>query len=479
MNAINLQHIEYLTATGRFTNIFFLGIGGIGMSALARYCQNKGYNVSGYDRTSSRLTTELVTEGISVIYDERVEALPECFKDKQKTLVILTPAIPAEQPQLVYFREMGFYILKRAELLGIVTRKMKALCVAGTHGKTTTSTILAHLMYQSEVGGNAFLGGISNNYGTNLLTSNNSNYVTVEADEYDRSFHQLTPFVAIITSADPDHLDIYGSPEAYRESFEHFTSLIQKGGALIMKKGIPVTPRLQTGVKLYTYSATEPADFYADNIRVKAGNIYFDFHTPSNVLSDLKLGVPVWINIENSVAAMAVAWLNGVTEDEIRLGLASYTGIYRRFNIHVNNERIAYIDDYAHHPTEIKTSISSIRRLYPDRQVVGIFQPHLYTRTRDFADGFAAALSLLDKVILLPVYPARELPIEGVDSNMLLTRITSPVKTICEKAELCSTLPEYIENRPTVVVSLGAGDIDRLVESISRCLINLQPKPEN
>ena len=450
--------------------VYFLGIGGIGMSALARYYFSRGFRVLGYDHTASHLTHDLETEGMQITYSDDVDALSSLDIDPVHTLVVRTPAVPEDTAIYTYFRDNGYTILKRAEVLGMVTKQMKALCVAGTHGKTTTSTILAHLMYQSEIGTNAFLGGISNNYGTNILLQKDSNYVVVEADEYDRSFHHLTPYMSVITAVDPDHLDVYGTPEAYRESFEYYTSLIQS--ALIIKKGLNITPRLKQGAKLYTYSATEEADFYADNIRVDKGNIYFDFHTPTDSLLDLRLGVPVWVNIENSVAAMAVAWLNGVSKEELRLGLLSYSGVYRRFNIHVNNDRVAYVDDYAHHPTEIQTSIDSVRRLFPDRHFIGIFQPHLYTRTRDFVDDFARVLSTLDEVVLLPIYPARELPIPGVTSDMLLSKINCTKKALVEKADLVQFMQSKMlsETQPVVVMTIGAGDIDRLVPDLAKAL---------
>lgn len=455
------------------TNLFFLGIGGIGMSALARFFFAKGYRVVGYDRTPSPLTQELVKEGIGVIYDEEVEAVPEAFRQPAHTLVVRTPAVPEDQKQLVWFRANGFVVEKRSEVLGWVTRKMQALCVAGTHGKTTTSTMLAHLMYQSDIGCNAFLGGISNNYATNLLLSPDSNYVVVEADEFDRSFHRLSPYMTVITSADPDHLDVYGDAAGFREGFEYYTSLIRKGGALLLKKGVAITPRLQQGVRLYSYAGSwtdeqgGKPDFYADNIVVRNGDIYFDFQTPQERIENLKLGVPVWINIENSVAAMAIAWLNGVSANHLRLGLASYSGVYRRFNIHVRRQDLVYVDDYAHHPTELQAAIDSIRKVYPEKKLTGVFQPHLYTRTRDFADGFACVLSTLDEVILLPIYPAREQPIEGVTSEWLLSKITCKNKHIVEKADLVNTLRGRTKE---VILTLGAGDIDRLVPEITKAL---------
>lgn len=447
------------------TSIFFLGIGGIGMSALARFFRSKGYSVAGYDRAESPLTRALQTEGIGVVYQEEIDAIPEPYKDSIHTIVVRTPAVPEDQKQYVYFRENGFSIYKRAEILGYVTRQMRALCVAGTHGKTTTSTILAHLLYQSEINCNAFLGGISNNYGTNLLLSPESNNVVIEADEYDRSFHQLRPYMTIITAVDPDHLDVYGDADGFREGFEYYTSLIQRGGALIMKKGVNITPRLAEGVRWYSYAVGEEADFYADNIQVKNGEIHFDFHTPNEIIANLRLGVPAYINIENSVAALSVAWLNGVTANELRLGLASYSGVYRRFDVHVNTPDTVYIDDYAHHPTEIRASINSVRKLYPDRPLVGIFQPHLYTRTRDFADAFAEVLSTLDEVILLPIYPAREEPIAGVDSGMLLDKIHCEKKSLVEKDQLADALRG---RHNEVIMTIGAGDIDRLVPEITK-----------
>ncbi|MGB4577559.1 MAG: UDP-N-acetylmuramate--L-alanine ligase, partial [Paludibacter sp.] len=399
-----------------FNKYYFLGIGGIGMSALARYFNIKGFQVGGYDRSETKLTSDLQFEGINVIYNESVNHIPADFMKPESTLIVLTPAIPENHPQLQYFREHNFTIQKRAQVLGDITRQSKGICIAGTHGKTTTSTITAHLLYQSQVTCSAFLGGIANNYNTNLLLSKDSNLIVIEADEYDRSFHWLSPYMAVITSVDADHLDIYETPEAFRQSFEHFASLILPGGVLIMRKGIDIQPKLQKGVKLYTYSMDEGGDFSAENIKIAKGEIRFDFVTPTEKIADVRLGVPVRINVENSVAAMALAWLNGVTAEELRVGISSFSGIYRRFNVVYKSDKVVYMDDYAHHPSELKASISSIRDLYPGRKITGIFQPHLYTRTRDFANDFADALSLLDELILLDIYPARELPIEGVSS---------------------------------------------------------------
>jgi UDP-N-acetylmuramate--alanine ligase len=454
----------------KFTQYYFLGIGGIGMSALARYFHTKGFQVAGYDRTETKLTSDLQSEGIVICFDEAIDQIPERYRNQENTLIVLTPAIPKDHPQLKYFQDNNFNILKRAQVLGNITRQSKGICIAGTHGKTTTSTITAHLLYQSQVSCNAFLGGIANNYNTNLLLSAESNLVVIEADEYDRSFHQLSPYMAVITSADPDHLDIYGTADAFRESFEHFTSLIRPGGALIMRKGIDIVPQLQKGVKLFTYSMDEGGDFCAENIRTVKGEIHFDFVTPTDRIADVRLGVPVRINVENSVAAMALAWMNGVTNEEIRTGISSFSGIYRRFNVVYKSDKTVYMDDYAHHPSELKASISSIRNLYPDRKITGIFQPHLFTRTRDFATDFADALSQLDELILLDIYPARELPIEGVDSELILRAVKLKNKKLCSKENL---LPLLKEMDLDILVTFGAGDIDKMVPLIKEQLKTL------
>ena len=453
---------------------YFLGIGGIGMSALARYFVAKGFRVMGYDRTPSPLTQSLEAEGIVVQYDDCLDKVQEL--DVATTVVVRTPAVPQDMALYVWLREQGFTILKRAEVLGLITRQQQALCVAGTHGKTTTSTILAHILHSSHIGTNAFLGGIANNYDTNLLLDAKSNYVVVEADEFDRSFHHLTPYISIITSIDPDHLDIYGTEEAYRESFAHYASLVQE--ALVVKKNIAsrLSPLDSSPYRLFTYAVDEQADFFADNIRVEEGHIYFDFHTPDTQypISNIHLGVPVWVNIENSVAAMAVAWLVGATEKELRHGVSSFTGVFRRFNIHLNTPQITYIDDYAHHPQELAATIESVRRLYPDRYVIGVFQPHLFSRTRDFADAFAEVLSQLDEVALLPIYPAREQPIEGVNSEWLMDKMS-----VKRALVLPAILPKYLRervknclaaNRQVVVITMGAGDIDRQVNEITHKL---------
>ena len=455
-----------------YQNYYFLGIGGIGISALARFFHAKGFAVAGYDRTRSELTQNLEKEGIAVHYTDDIEKVPARFTQPDSTLIVYTPAVPADHSERLFFEQHGFNLMKRAQVLGEITRLQKGICIAGTHGKTTTSTMTAHLLKQSYVDCNAFLGGISRNYNTNLLLSSSSDYVVIEADEYDRSFHQLAPNMAVITSADPDHLDIYGTAEAYRESFEHFTSLIVEGGCLIMKKGIDVTPRLQKNVRCYTYAVNEEADFKADNVRIGNGEIVFDFHTPTETITDIRLGVPVPVNIENGTAAMALAWLAGVTADELRAGMASFKGIHRRFDIQFKSDKVVFIDDYAHHPTELATSISSIKTVYSGRTVCGIFQPHLYSRTRDFAPEFAAALSLLDEVILLDIYPAREQPIEGVTSKIIFDAITCKNKTLCTKAELLPLL--RMKKNFDVLATFGAGDIDRLLPEITQLLESLE-----
>ena len=439
------------------------------MSALARYFAAKGFRVLGYDRTPSPLTQAIEAEGIEVRYDDSLESVKGL--DVATTVVVRTPAVPEDFAVYVWLKEQGFQILKRAEVLGLVTRSARALCVAGTHGKTTTSTMLAHILHGSHVGTNAFLGGIANNYGTNLLLDDKSDLVVVEADEFDRSFHHLTPHISVITSMDPDHLDIYGTEEAYRESFAKYASLVQD--TLVVKKGLALNAgSLQA--KVYTYAVGEKADFYADNVRVKDGEIWFDFYTPSGKVADIQLGVPVWVNIENGVAAMAVAWLMGATEEELREGMRSFLGVYRRFNIHLNTPQVAYVDDYAHHPMELKATIESVRRLYPERHVIGVFQPHLYSRTRDFAEGFAEVLSGLDEVALLPIYPAREEPIAGVTSEWLMEKI-SIKRALVLPAILAKYLRERVkgciaQGKDCVVITMGAGDIDRQVEDIKKSL---------
>ena len=447
--------------------VYFIGAGGIGMSALVRYFLSIGKKVAGYDRTPSELTQRLIAEGADIHYEENVEYIPNEFHNPNTTLVVYTPAIPATHAELIYFQSKGFTIQKRSQVLGLLTQSGKGLCVAGTHGKTTTSTMTAHLLHQSSIGCNAFLGGISKNYSTNLLLSDSSEYVVIEADEFDRSFHWLTPFATIITATDADHLDIYGTKEAYLESFNHYTSLIRPGGALIIRKGIELEPRLQEGVTLYTYSREE-GDFHAENIRIGNGEIIFDYVSPFGNIKDIQLGVPVAINIENGVAAMALAQISGVNNEEIKSAMASFGGVDRRFDFKIKNDKVVFLSDYAHHPEEIKQSILSMRALYEDKKITGIFQPHLYTRTRDFYQEFAESLSLLDEVILTEIYPARELPIEGVSSRLIYDHLRPGIeKTLCQKEEITEILKQKsIE----VLITLGAGDIENYVQPICEIL---------
>jgi UDP-N-acetylmuramate--alanine ligase len=447
--------------------VYFIGAGGIGMSALVRYFLSIGKKVGGYDRTPSELTEKLIAEGASIHYEESVEDIPVDFLDVATTLIVYTPAIPATHAELTYFQNNGFIIQKRSQVLGMLTQSGKGLCVAGTHGKTTTSTMTAHLLHQSNVGCNAFLGGISKNYGTNLLLSEKSQYVVIEADEFDRSFHWLTPFATVITATDADHLDIYGTKEAYLESFNHYTSLIRQGGALIVRKGIELEPRLQEGVTLYTYSR-EDGDFHAENIRIGNGEIIFDYISPFGNIKNIQLGVPVAINIENGIAAMALAQISGASNDEIKAAMASFKGVDRRFDFKIKNDKVVLLSDYAHHPEEIKQSILSMRALYKDKKITGIFQPHLYTRTRDFYQEFADNLSLLDEVILTEIYPARELPIEGISSRLIYDHLHPGVeKELCKKEDLLDLLKQ---KKIEVLMTLGAGDIENYVQPICEIL---------
>ena len=448
-------------------SVYFIGAGGIGMSALVRYFLSKGKKVGGYDRTPSELTERLIEEGAQIHYEESVELIGSDFLDAETTLIVYTPAIPDTHSELQYFRTNGFTIHKRAQVLGMLTRSGKGLCAAGTHGKTTTSSMAAHLLHQSKVGCNAFLGGISKNYGTNLLLSDTSEYIVIEADEFDRSFHWLTPFATVITATDADHLDIYGTEEAYLESFNHYTSLIQPGGALIVRQGIKLFFHDTETTEIYTYSREE-GDFHAENVRIGGGEIFFDFVSPLGNIQDVQLGVPVAINIENGIAAMALAQLSGVENEEIKAGMASFRGVDRRFDFKIKTDKVVYLSDYAHHPEEIKQSILSMRALYEDKKLTGVFQPHLYTRTRDFYQEFADSLSLLDEVILTDIYPARELPIEGVSSELIFENLRSGIeKTLCKKEEVLDILKsKEIE----VLITLGAGDIENYAPQICEIL---------
>ncbi|OKZ20254.1 MAG: UDP-N-acetylmuramate--L-alanine ligase [Bacteroides sp. 43_108] len=448
-------------------SVYFIGAGGIGMSALVRYFLAFGYRVGGYDRTPSELTAKLISEGAEIHFEENVDIIPECFKDKKRTLVVYTPAIPEDHKELVYFRNEGFEVHKRAQVLGALTCKHKGLCVAGTHGKTTTSAMVAHILHESHVDCNAFLGGITKNYGTNYILSKNSDYVVIEADEFDRSFHWLRPYASVITATDPDHLDIYGTKEAYLESFRKYTSLIQPGGALIVHKGLEVKPDVQEGVRVYEYSR-ESGDFHAENISIGNGEIRFDFVYPEGRIENINLGVPVSINIENGIAAMALAKLAGATDKELADGMASFSGVDRRFDFKIKNDKHVFLTDYAHHPQEIKQSAMSVRELYKDRKITAIFQPHLYTRTRDFYKDFADSLSLLDEVILADIYPAREKPIPGVTSRLIYDNLKPGVKKrLCKSNEIV----DIVRNEDfDVLVLLGAGDIDKYVPEITDIL---------
>jgi len=446
--------------------VYFVGAGGIGMSAIARYFIHRGLVVAGYDKTPSDLTRQLEKEGMSIHYEECVDAIPEACRNAASCLVIYTPAIPADHQELQYFRTHGFEIQKRAQVLGTLTREHKGLCVAGTHGKTTTSTMCAHIMHQSHLDCNAFLGGISKNYGTNYILSS-SDYVVIEADEFDRSFHWLRPWMTVITATDPDHLDIYGTKEAYLESFRHYTELIQPGGALIIHRDLEMQEHLQEGVWRYDYALHE-GDFHAENIRIEDGEISFDFISPIECVKNVELGQPVPINIENGIAAMAMAQLAGCTADEPRKGMRTFEGVDRRFDFKLKNDRIVFLSDYAHHPKEIYQSAKSIRELYRNRKITAIFQPHLYTRTRDFYKEFAEALSQLDEVILTEIYPAREQPIEGVTSQLIYDNLRPGVKKqIIRKADVL----DFVKGRDfDVLIVLGAGDLDNMVPAIKESL---------
>ena len=446
--------------------VYFVGAGGIGMSAIARYYMKRGLVVAGYDKTPSELTRQLEREGMLIHYEENVDEIPHACKQPESCLVIYTPAVPADHKELVFFREGGFEIQKRAQVLGTLTREHKGLCVAGTHGKTTTSAMCAHIMHQSAQDCNAFLGGISKNYGTNYILSD-SDYVVIEADEFDRSFHWLRPWMTVITSTDPDHLDIYGTKEAYLDSFRHYTTLIQPGGALIVHRGLEMQDDLQEGVRRYDYGLDE-GDFHAENIRIENGTIMFDFISPIESVKNVELGQPVLINIENGIAAMAMAQLNGCTAEELRYGMKTYGGVDRRFDFKIKTDQLAFLSDYAHHPKEIYQSARSIRELYKNRHITAIFQPHLYTRTRDFYREFAEALSQLDEVVLTEIYPARELPIEGITSQIIYDNLKPGVsKQMIRKADVL----DFVRSRSfDVLVVLGAGDLDDQVPQITKIL---------
>lgn len=452
-------------------NIYFIGAGGIGMAALERYFKSQGDNVAGYDRTPTELTDSLVAEGIDITFDESADAIPALYRDPTNTLVVYTPAVPDTMPQLRWFRDNGFKVVKRAVVLGEVTRRSKGICFAGTHGKTTTSSMAAHILHTSKARCNAFLGGVLRNYNSNFLLDASSPYSVIEADEYDRSFHHLSPYIAVITATDPDHLDIYGTEEAYLESFTRFTQLIHPDGKLIVHTGLKFRPDVPAGVTTYTYSRDE-GDFHAANIRRGNGTIVYDLIVPRDILpegkvADIELGVPVEINIENSIAAAAATLLTGdVTPDDLRTAIASFMGPKRRFEFHLREKgehgRVI-IDDYAHHPDELKASISSVKALYPDRRLTVAFQPHLYTRTRDFAPQFAEALSLADEVVLLDIYPAREEPIPGVTSKIIFDKISCKEKHLISKQLLTKTIKNINFD---ILLTVGAGDINTFIPEI-------------
>lgn len=447
--------------------VYFIGAGGIGMSAIARYFIHRGQVVAGYDKTPSGLTHQLEKEGMLIHYEEDIDEIPHACKNPKSTLVVYTPAIPATHKELEFFREGGFEIQKRAQVLGTLTRSHKGLCFAGTHGKTTTSTMCAHIMHQSHMDCNAFLGGISKNYGTNYILSDSSDYVVIEADEFDRSFHWLRPWMSVITSTDPDHLDIYGTKEAYLESFRHYTELIQPGGALIIHRDLEMKQHVQEGVKVYDYSR-EAGDFHAENIVIDNGEISFDFVSPIENVKNIKLGQPVPINIENAVAAMAMAQLNGCTAEELRYGMRTYAGVDRRFDFKIKNDKHVFLSDYGHHPKEVLQSARSLKELFKGRKITVIFQPHLYTRTRDFYHEFADALSNFDEVVLTEIYPAREEPIEGVTSKLIFDNLKPGVeKTIIRKDDVL----DYVKSRDfDVLVVLGAGNLDNYVPQIAKII---------
>ena len=447
--------------------IYFIGAGGIGMSALERYFKQNGYKVGGYDKTPSALTDTLISEGIEIHFEDNIDVVNKVFKDKENTIVCYTPAIPKDHGELNYFLQNGFKVMKRAQILGMLTANKKGLCFAGTHGKTTTSTMCAHLMHQSSLACNAFLGGISKNYGTNYILAENSDFVVIEADEFDRSFHWLRPWMSVITSTDADHLDIYGTEEAYLESFRHYSTLVKPEGALIVKEGIKAKMEPQEGVRLYTYSR-DCGDFHADNIRIANGTITFDFISPIENVCNVSLGQPIPVNIENGVAAMAMAQLNGLSAEELRKGMETYGGVDRRFDFKIKDNRHVLLSDYAHHPKEVMQSALSLRELYSDRKITAIFQPHLYTRTRDFYKEFAEALSVLDEVVLTDIYPARELPIEGVTSQLIYDNLAEGVsKSLIKSSEVL----DYVSSRDfDVLVILGAGDLDNKCGEIAEII---------
>lgn len=457
--------------------VYFIGIGGIGMANLARYYMSRGAKVAGYDRTPSELTDALEAEGASITFNDDPDTIPALMRNPATTLVVYTPAVPASNRIFTYFRENGFEPIKRSELLGRITRHSKGICVAGSHGKTTTCSMIAHILHSGHVGCNAFLGGILRNNNSNLLLSEGAEYSVIEADEYDRSFHRLSPYIAVVTSTDPDHLDIYGDEEGYLEGFAHFTSLISEGGCLLLHTGLKLKPRTAPGVRTLTYSAhDETADYHAENIRHTPGHLYFDFIGPDSLaIRNIEMGVPVEINIDNAVAAIAASLQAGATHEECVRGIETFMGAKRRFEIWLRPEDYpsgngtVLIDDYAHSPAEVKASIRSVQALYPDKKVTVVFQPHLYTRTRDFAPEFAEALSEAHETILCEIYPARELPIPGITSAIIEKEVKSPEKSLIQRKDLLNLVKK---RNFDILMTLGAADINVLLPDIKQLLLD-------
>lgn len=446
-------------------NIYFIGAGGIGMANLERYFLSRGHKVAGYDRTASALTRALTEEGAEITYDDDASLIPEAFRNPADTLVVFTPAVPADNRILCWFRENGFDVVKRSEVLGRITRSTSAICISGSHGKTTTCSMTANILRQSEVGCNAFLGGILRNTGSNLVLSEHSSWSVVEADEYDRSFHRLSPTIAVVTSTDPDHLDIYGDEEGYLEGFAHFTSLIRPGGLLLLHTGLKLHPRVNEGVEIQTYSGGSAGDWHAEDIHFGEGTLTFTLAGPATRIEGISVGVPVEINIDNAVAAAAASLRAGATPDDVRRGIATFRGAKRRFEILRDGKdgSTVLIDDYAHSPNEVSASIRSVKKLYPGRRLTVVFQPHLYTRTRDFAPEFASALSGADEVIMPEIYPARELPLPGVDSNLILKDVKCDKKCFCERKNLLNLIKN---SNFDILMTLGAADLDTLLPEI-------------
>jgi UDP-N-acetylmuramate--alanine ligase len=450
-----------------YSNIYMIGIGGIGMSALARYFISGGWHVAGYDRISTRLTEELEREGADIHYNEQPEMIKTVYQNPGETLVVYTPAVPADHSELEYFRQEGFTVLKRSEVLGMLSVGHRCIAVAGTHGKTTISTLAAHLLNTADIPCLAFLGGISKNYNTNALINKASEWIIAEADEFDRSFLRLFPDKAIVTSCDPDHLDIYGNKEAMEVSFRQFIAQVKSGGDIIIKKEIESLASGKGDARIFTYSLHPGADFFAVKIEPSGNGYRFNLHTPKNMIAGLKTGFPGLVNVENAIAVSALGYIMGTGERAIRKTLETFRGVKRRFDIHINRDDLVYIDDYGHHPKELESFIRSVRALYPGRKITGIFQPHLYSRTRDFADGFAKSLSELDELILLDIYPARELPVKGISSDIIFRKVTLDNKKLCSKNDLMDELRKI---KPDVILTMGAGDIDQFVEPIIKLL---------